>query len=141
MLSILRTPAEPQTTKALKISLKSTQNLYSLCVMCAWAVQDGPSHLSNLQAASAHYASSPLCFQSQKPMRAQQRYFQTGHLMLRKVAWWGQHRSTQARHRNCSPVTDNLAPVQVYQLEFLNYAHNSRRIAVELKKNCEFNPN
>ena len=74
LLSGLSVIAKPQTTKALNISLKLTQNLSWLHVMpvCAWAVKvvHPISRLCNLklQLIEPGSASSPFCSQSQKPL-------------------------------------------------------------------------
>jgi len=102
LLSGLRISAKPQTTKALNISLKLTQNLSWLYVMpvCAWAVKvvDPISRLCNLKLQLIKPAAlSAFSLKSHSLWAQPQWYFQTVEGGLPVLGRPGQHREGARR--------------------------------------------
>ena len=135
LLSGLSISAKPQTTKALNISLKLTQNLSWLCVMavmsvCAWAVKvvHPISRLCNLKLQLIEPAAlSALSLKSHSLWAQPQWYFQTVKGGLPVLGRPGQHREGALSRRQSSSV-----PPQ--QVACLNYTPNSQNVIDEFRK-------
>ena len=132
LLSGLSISAKPQTTKALNISLKLTQNLSWLYVMpvCAWAVKvvHPISRLCNLKLQLIEPAAlSAFSLKSHSLWAKPQWYFQTVECGLPVLGRPGQHREGALSRRQSSSV-----PQQ--QVACLNYTPNSQNVIDEFRK-------